>query len=222
MKHYVIIAFIAALLIVIGALADESLTPTATGVVLCNPSPVAGADIDMGACKSSMMIPIGTTGDRPGTPLAGMVRWNSSVPVLEFYNGSSWVQMLPASFNNSVSHTIQTVAASGNGFQVSSTRISHASYSVTTTTTATIGGSSAGYVVLEVAATNSSTAGDWTEIARSGNSQTITLALALQSSQAVTSTVAGMIPIGYYARLRSVNVSGTPSYAYVSGQEVLL
>lgn len=126
------------------------------------------------------------------------------------------------SFNNAPSHTIQTVAASANGFQVSALRDSSVSYSVTLTTTATIGGASSGYVVLEICSTNSSTAGNWIEIGRVSNGQTITLALTLQSAQVSGGCVAGIVPAGYYARLRSVNVSGTPTYAFNSGQEVLL
>lgn len=223
-NHYILIAFIASMLVVIAALASEELTPTINGVVLCNSSPMTGADIDMGGCKSSMMIPVGTTGDRPATPLAGMVRWNSDggVNSIEFYNGSIWAQMLPRSYNNTPSHSIQTVAASGNGFLVSSTRDYNVSYSTSISTTATIGGASSGYIVLEIAATNSSTASDWKEIGRLTNGQTITLAIALQSVQIIGGSLSGTVPAGYYTRLRSVNVSGTPTYNYISGQEVLL
>jgi hypothetical protein len=35
--------------------------------------------------------PVGTTAQRPGTPSAGMMRFNSTTSTLEFYNGSSWV-----------------------------------------------------------------------------------------------------------------------------------
>lgn len=130
---------------------------------------------------------------------------------------------IPRSFNNvPSSKTIQVIADSANGFQVSSTRDSAVTYSVTVVTTATIGGSSSGYVVLEIAETNSVTASDWKETGRVTNAQTITLALALQSALTIGGSMSAIVPAGYYARLRSVNVSGTPSYAYVSGQEVLL
>ena len=43
----------------------------------------------------SIMVPVGTTSQRPsstgGTDTAGMVRYNSTSNVLEFYNGSAWV-----------------------------------------------------------------------------------------------------------------------------------
>lgn len=125
------------------------------------------------------------------------------------------------SFAQGVSHTFVTTTAS-TGFQVSSTRPSLVHYTATVATTATIGGASAGMIYFETAATNSTTPSDWTIVSQMGNSQTITLAVALQSAQTVTETLAGMIPAGYYARLRTSNVSGTPTFTYVTGQEVLL
>lgn len=125
-------------------------------------------------------------------------------------------------FTNNASRTIQTVAAAGNGVQLSSTRDSFVSYSASISTSATIGGAATGYIVLEVCATNSTTAGSWQEVARLSNSQTITLAVALQSIQVITGNLVAMVPAGYYERLRSFQSSGTPTFAYVSGQEVLL
>lgn len=108
------------------------------------------------------------------------------------------------------------------GFQPSATRDSLVYYSVSVSTTATIGGSSAGDVALEIAPTNSATAGDWIEKSRTGNSQTITLALVLQSVQVVKGQVSCFVPAGYYVKLRSITGAGSPTYTYISGQEVLL
>lgn len=126
------------------------------------------------------------------------------------------------SFNNTPSHTIVTTAAAANGFQLSTTRNTSVYYSVNISTTATIGGASDGYVVLEIATTNSTTASDWKEVSRSRNGQTITLAIALQSVQNVGSELMNIVPAGSYARLRSVNTSGTPTFSFTSGQEVQL
>lgn len=125
------------------------------------------------------------------------------------------------SFTFNPSRTIQTVAAAGNGWQIDASRDADVSYSVTTNTTATIGGASTATVVMEVAATNSATAGDWTEVSRVSNSQTITLAVVLQSIQAVAGTVHAIVPAGYYVRMRST-LSGTSSASYSSGSEVKL
>lgn len=127
------------------------------------------------------------------------------------------------SFSNSPSaKTIQTTAAAANGFQVSSTRDAIVNYSVTIQTTVTLGGNSSGYVVLEIAATNSSTAGDWTEIGRSPSGQSGTIVIGLTLNQVGGGQLGGVVPAGYYTRLRSVNVAGTPTYTYNSGQEVQL
>lgn len=125
--------------------------------------------------------------------------------------------MSPAT--NSRSITSSTGAA---GFLISSTRNAFVNYSTTISTTATIGGNSSGTVVLEIAPTNSATPSDWVEIGRFTNGQSISLALVLQSVQTLAGQISGMIPAGYYAKLRSINNSGTPSYSYNSGQEIQL
>lgn len=33
---------------------------------------------------------LGTTAQRPGTPVAGMLRWNTTEAALEVYNGTDW------------------------------------------------------------------------------------------------------------------------------------
>lgn len=39
---------------------------------------------------TSTTIPVGTSGQRPGTPTAGMIRFNSSILQYEGYNGTAW------------------------------------------------------------------------------------------------------------------------------------
>lgn len=126
------------------------------------------------------------------------------------------------SFNNAPGRSIVTVAASANGFQISSTRDSAASYSVTINTSSTLSGGSAGYVVLEICPTNSAVAANWIEIARTADGQANGLIVGLTLNQVGGGVINGIVPATYYARLRSVNTTGTPSYTYNSGQEVLL
>lgn len=126
------------------------------------------------------------------------------------------------SFNNTATHPIQTVAASANGFQLSTTRNVSVFYSVNINTTATIGGASDGYVVLEICATNSATASAWQEVSRTRNGQTISLAITLNSVQNIGGELMNIVPAGYYVRLRSVNTSGTPVFTYISGQEATI
>jgi hypothetical protein len=130
-----------------------------------------------------------------------------------------WPYTTIRQFNNTPSHSIVT-GTGATGFQVSSDSDSFVSYSTKIVTTATISGSQDGYIVLEIAPTNSATAGDWKEIGRVENGQSLSLALTLQSVQTTGGTLTGIVPAGWYAKLRSVNVSGTPTYSYVSGQEV--
>lgn len=125
------------------------------------------------------------------------------------------------SYNNAASLAIQTVAAAANGSQVSSTQVAHVAYTVPTSTTSTIGGASSVTVVLEICSTNSTTAANWITIATCQNSQTVTLAIALQVVQVLQQQLCGVIPIGFFRRLRSI-ITGTGSASTASGQEVLI
>jgi hypothetical protein len=41
----------------------------------------------------SVTLPSGTTGERPGTPTAGEMRFNSTTSMVEYYNGTIWVSV---------------------------------------------------------------------------------------------------------------------------------
>lgn len=107
------------------------------------------------------------------------------------------------------------------GTQVSSTRNAYVMLNGSVSTTATIGGSSAGDIILEVAPTNSATAGDWMEWGRIGNSQTISLALALNSVQVTKGMAVAFIPAGYYVKARQAG-SGTVSYTLTNAKQILI
>lgn len=118
---------------------------------------------------------------------------------------------------NGVTKVIQTLTTA-TGTLLSSTNVTNVMYSVNIVTTASIGGASAGEILLEISPTNSSTS-TWTVVNRIKNSQTITLAIVLNSVQDITYTIMGNVPAGYYVRLRSATISGTPTYTYITGQE---
>ena len=40
--------------------------------------------------SDSILLPVGPTGDRPTTGVAGMLRYNSTTNIIEFYNGTDW------------------------------------------------------------------------------------------------------------------------------------
>lgn len=107
------------------------------------------------------------------------------------------------------------------GTQVSTTRNSYVMLNGLVSTTATIGGASAGDIILEVAPTNSATAGDWIEWGRIGNSQTITLAIALNSIQVTKGMSVAFVPKGYYVKARQAG-SGTVSYTLTNAKKILI
>jgi hypothetical protein len=55
--------------------------------------------LDASAYTSHMKLPSGTTAQRPGSPAAGDVRYNSSTNAFEYYNGTAWAgQGLPRGY----------------------------------------------------------------------------------------------------------------------------
>ena len=57
-------------------------------------SPTSGAALDLGSNTNSLLLPKGTTSQAPSSPVAGMMRWNSTDTAVEVYNGSSWVEFV--------------------------------------------------------------------------------------------------------------------------------
>lgn len=39
----------------------------------------------------AIVVPVGTTAQRPATPVAGMIRYNTTIPQLECYIDTSWI-----------------------------------------------------------------------------------------------------------------------------------
>lgn len=105
-------------------------------------------------------------------------------------------------------------------YQVSSTRPAWVTYSVQITVTASLTGGQQGDVVMEIASNAAFTAGVQT-VAISGLGQTYSLAVAIQGVQPQTGVVSGFVPAGYYVRLRTVSVTGSPVFTYRAGQETL-
>lgn len=79
-----------------------------------NLSPISGATLWVNG-TGAMVVPQGTTSERPGTAgnidVSGMVRFNTSTNILEYYNGTAWQ-------NTSTDFTVIAVDSfSGNGVQ---------------------------------------------------------------------------------------------------------
>lgn len=73
--------------------AEHTIT-LAAGKVLGRSSASAGAmqelPIAIDSTGQSMIPPIGTTGERPATAVAGMFRYNTTTTAFEGYNGTAW------------------------------------------------------------------------------------------------------------------------------------
>ena len=115
----------------------------------------------------------------------------------------------------SASHSLNS------SFQISSSRPAFVFYSVQITSTASIGSDQDGDAILEVASDSDFTTNVQT-ISIAQNGQVVTLAAALNSVETQTFVLSGFVPAAYYVRIRTVNNSGTPTYLYRSGQEILM
>lgn len=113
-------------------------------------------------------------------------------------------------------------STSAGGVQASATKRATVHASVSDSITTAIGGTSTSEIVAEVCATNSTTAGDWVTAGDVGDSNALTLALALQSTQPGKRQLSFEVPAGgWYYRLRSLNGAGTHAEAYVIGQKIV-
>ncbi len=93
-------------------------------------------------------------------------------------------------------------------------------YSVSISTTIGVGGTSTGTVNLEVSPTNSATPASWIVNGSVSNSQSLAGLLTLTSIQVEGAQLSTYVPAGYFVKLRTIS-SGTTSFTYVSGIEVL-
>ncbi|HEV7453819.1 MAG TPA: hypothetical protein VGO07_01015, partial [Candidatus Saccharimonadales bacterium] len=48
------------------------------------------ASLDLSQKTDAVVLPVGTTGQEPGSPIAGMLRYNSTTPALETYYSGAW------------------------------------------------------------------------------------------------------------------------------------
>jgi len=123
--------------------------------------------------------------------------------------------------NDGVVRSIVTTTSS-TGFQVSSTRPCSVTYPISLSTTASISGPASVLVYLETANTNSTTPSDWTTLMSVSNTQSLSLAVVLQSIQGSTVPLSWTIPAGKWVRIRS-SISGTGSASILASgsQEVI-
>lgn len=102
-------------------------------------------------------------------------------------------------------------------FQISTTQDTLVSYAVDITVAALILAGTAGRVYLEYANDTGFTSG--VTIVTSAGSSTGGV---LNITNVNTANLSGVIPAGKFVRLRTANVTGTPTFGFISSQEVLL
>lgn len=122
---------------------------------------------------------------------------------------------------STLSLTVQT-STGAVGTRVSTAQDAFVFVSENISTTSNISSGGADDLVVEIAPTNSATAGDWVEKARGGQSQTYTLAVAIQGVQVVKGVLPVYVPKGYYIKVRSLGSSGTFSNGVSNSRVVLL
>lgn len=130
-------------------------------------------------------------------------------------NPSFTVGTSAASYTNNATRPIVT-NVNATGVQISATRATRVSYTVTHTIALTLlltSGSS--QVFLEISPTN--TSGSWVSISQAGYADGVSVAVAITKSN--TNNVQGEVPAGWFVRLRSVT-SGAGNATFTSGQEV--
>jgi hypothetical protein len=75
--------------------ANLFVTDAGSDTVLVNTgTATTGATLKIGG-TDSVLVPIGTTAERPAIPASGMVRFNTSLDVLEFYDSGAWSSAAP-------------------------------------------------------------------------------------------------------------------------------
>jgi hypothetical protein len=81
-------------------------TSTSNANIVLDPNGTGNVTIDT---TTGLVIPNGTTAQRPGTPSSGTLRFNSSTNVVEVYNGSNWETV----GSDQASITTQTITGDG-------------------------------------------------------------------------------------------------------------
>lgn len=67
----------------------EMMRWTSTGVGIGSSSPVAS--LDLSRKTDALALPVGTQGQEPVSAVAGMMRYDSTISDVEYYNGSAWI-----------------------------------------------------------------------------------------------------------------------------------
>lgn len=132
---------------------------------------------------------------------------NNQMTVTSSYPGFTLTPYTPTTFTASR-------AINSSTFQVS-TRQATVFYTIRINCTASIGSASSGTVALQYSTDNGSA---WVDVGQVENSNTVTLAVVLNSNTTQTGQLSGIIPAGAIVRMNQSS-SGTTTITFVRGQE---
>jgi hypothetical protein len=130
------------------------------------------------------------------------------------YSSSTGVLNVPSPVTRTYTNPARTL---NSAFQISATRDVMVSYSVDITVAAVLIAGTSGRVYLEYANEVGFTT-VVTTIASCGNSTGGVLSI----TNLGTANLTGLVPAGKFVRLRTANVTGTPTYTFQAAQEVIL
>jgi hypothetical protein len=103
-------------------------------------------------------------------------------------------------------------------FQTAVDRDVFVNYTVSIACTISLTAGQSGIAYLETSPDNAT----WTTVGQVVNTNTGTLTLGLNLTSTNSGNLYGMVPQGYWARIRTSNVTGTPTFSYLIGYETLL
>jgi|SRR6185312_34371 len=145
--------------------------------------------------------------------------WPANTVFRRKADDSDWETVtIPAVVTRAFSAPTRTL---NSAFQISTTQDAQVSYSVDIATTVSLSGGAVGTLYLRYADDSGFTT-NVVEVGRTVNGNTGTLVVGLTLNQTATAQVNGMIPSGKYVKLVTENTTGTPSFTWRSGQEVLV
>lgn len=116
--------------------------------------------------------------------------------------------------------SLSLVGTGATGTQISSTKDSTVRVFLSESTTATIGGASVSDIYLKKCATNSATETDWSSVLME-NTQTISLAIVLQSIQGLKGELEFDLPAGWWVKLVNTGSSGTHTETVLGGEKTV-
>lgn len=149
--------------------------------------------------RSRSAISLTTTG-------SGAATYNSSTGVLNIPTPS----VTSPSFNNAPARSLNS------SYQISTTRNTRVSYTVSITTAiALLNLNSAGTAFLEISSDNT----NWTTINSAGVSRTLSVSITVGLNETTSFNIQGEVPANFFARIRTTT-SGGASVSFTSGQEV--